>query len=1753
MRKNLLLSITMLLCMMMSALGAQAQSWTASAPDNGTFYIYNVGAEKFLASGTSWGSRASIEPHGAMALTLAANEGGYTISTAPLYTDKYLGADGYMDNGTAAVWTFVAVSGQADTYKMKNGSNYLFWDGTGTWTTSVGSDPGNANGYWKLVTKDNLLAVLPNGTLEDPVDATYLIVNNWFCKGNGSKAGMGYANIDCIPTGWSGEYVQDYWGVDTWDAAAACYCIEQYHRAYDNYQKFTNVPNGTYTLSAQGFYRADDYNGTMPYIYANSDRTTLKSLTSENPPAGTPNGIGAAATAFLQGYYNVSVTTKVTNGILRIGVKDESNSCWTAFDNFSLIYKGPDAEPISSVAVEFPGNGETLAANTWYYFDIPANGDYTFDSNGLGNFVYTTNGEQNIHSSSISTSSISSSMTLSAGRIYFLTTGNNTLTIGLPAELTVNGDTWSTGEYYIYNVGGKRYLTHGSAWGMHAIVDGAGESVVIGGTQNAATLHLSKVTSGYLGNDAYVDKATDAAEYTTWKFEPVNKVGYTNVFKLKANNGGSYLKWEGGGAYGWANEALMDAAADGQNSYWILVRKETRENYSAASSSNPVDMTWKVTDPDIEVSTDGSADAWSTSGSTNFVIQSNGATGTAARFLERWTPTSSEEVGTLDDCETEQNLIGLPEGHYQLSVTAHSEQQAMAGAQISGAYFFAGSNKVAISGVNTYTIDFIADVSGVKIGYSVEGTNANWVYFDNVRLKYYGPIAEPLPNDNVTELVVGKWYYYDASAVGPYTLEGPVTNIVYTQNGDNLLDANPVTKTAQSKLILDAGRVYFQATAAGTTLKITSVNAEGITNTFTAASLNVDGLPTINIDLFNVHVNPDGRGEQGAKDISKYLMMSNKRYDLLAVQEDFNYNSELVSEFGNTYGQGKWRGEVGLSSILNPPSDTDGLNFFWNKNNGREASGESWTRYNTSVATEGNQYIKKGFRYYEVTLADGLKVDVYITHMDAGDGDAVNSRNAQWTQLANAVIQNAFTTRPKIIMGDFNSRYTRENIIANFKNPIEETGNYEFHDVWVDLIRSGSYPSVGDPSLSNEVVDKMIYLNPTAPGSATLTPLSYSRETDYTVGTVYGTSDNTALGDHGPIVVQFRATKPAVQYPEVKDRWAWTGETFVAQATRYLYNVNFGRWDSGRNGFLTNDGTLVRDPNLSNVNLFHLYGDQSSCSVNNGIVKLRMDYIAGRATYVADLIPDSESGATEFEFQQADAENSEGVNLAYHLYKRINSRDYYFGADDPTTLQPHRNKSKLNAWALISSEQLQEYNRYCAAWDKGMTYVSYLPLEDETIDEMNELLQRTEVRWTDTTTEDLEALNAQIEAWFDDNQTAHIVNPSFEFDSNGNQLTTATTYTNYVVPGWTVPHDVDEAFISNKNVSGDGWTRNFNDVDGNYVFNTFGGTPSNGFYVRQTISGLPEGFYKLKAVTASYAGNSITLEIGNSTQTTPITVDRPLSQHLEVPLYYHNGEGSIVIGASSSNWFEIDDFQLYRYDYYYDETIGTSEYATTAIRYNTEIPAGVEVYYATKINEASGDTGDKIRNFVHLEKYEGKHIAAGEGVILYKGGNDAARQFRFYRTNEDVERIADNHLLGAVDRIEVADKQAGCTYYVLSKKTITYDKRVETVNETTGEVTTSTVETTEPVIGFYKLANTTAVPAHKAYIRVDAMNEFAVKGYIFSFDEDVTPTAVKQIETDAEATVTGIYSLNGARQQTLQRGMNIVRMSDGSVKKILVK
>ena len=52
---------------------------------------------------------------------------------------------------------------------------------------------------------------------------------------------------------------------------------------------------------------------------------------------------------------------------------------------------------------------------------------------------------------------------------------------------------------------------------------------------------------------------------------------------------------------------------------------------------------------------------------------------------------------------------------------------------------------------------------------------------------------------------------------------------------------------------------------------------------------------------------------------------------------------------------------------------------------------------------------------------------------------------------------------------------------------------------------------------------------------------------------------------------------------------------------------------------------------------------------------------------------------------------------------------------------------------------------------------------------------------------------------------------------------------------------------------------------------------------------------------------------------------------------------------------------------------------------------------------------------------------------------------------------------------------------------------------------------------------------------------------------ELLPDAIEGTTDTTGASVTGIWSLSGMKQNTLQKGINVVKMSDGTVRKVLVK
>lgn len=274
------------------------------------------------------------------------------------------------------------------------------------------------------------------------------------------------------------------------------------------------------------------------------------------------------------------------------------------------------------------------------------------------------------------------------------------------------------------------------------------------------------------------------------------------------------------------------------------------------------------------------------------------------------------------------------------------------------------------------------------------------------------------------------------------------------------------------------------------TIKVYDKEGNVVQGKFTCAALNVDGLPSL--------INSGGPGSDGTESIGR--IMNSLGYDFIAVSEDFAYHDELAGGMTN-YNMGTYRGTV--SSLIH--NDTDGLGFFWKKDV-ITATDEIMVPFDEvygGIDGGANELIDKGFRHYVVTVAQGVTIDVYITHMNTfGDGGNteedpwVHAQLSQLRQLRDYVVAKAKeNNRPAIIMGDTNMRYTRHQIVDNLIDPVTSEG-LQIADPWIEIQRGGVYPTWNTSSLMirskfgggntdilcaddqrGEVVDKMWYIN----------------------------------------------------------------------------------------------------------------------------------------------------------------------------------------------------------------------------------------------------------------------------------------------------------------------------------------------------------------------------------------------------------------------------------------------------------------------------------------------------------------------------------------------------------------------------------------------------------------------------------------------------------------------------------------------------
>ena len=324
------LKLLLMLCMV--AMVASAADFT----DGGKYYLKNTATGKYWGAGSSWGTQATLVNHPEYVWLHFQSDGKYTIESQVSNggSNKYFGGD-YMDSYDA--WWLTFTPNADGKYTIASGTNYFGYDGA---TTVLGKnldlDAASANVLWEVYSEADMRTLLEAATVDAPVDATWLMLNPNFGRNNrwGKNLSTNNEQVKNADLGAAWTFDADNKDVN---GDVSNYCVESFHVTFTMSQALTSVPNGTYKMTAQGFYRQDGSdNDNLPYFYANDEKQTFPLKT------GTENNMTDASGSFTNGSYTIDpIWVYVQDGNLTVGAKNESNTgLWCIWDNFVLTYYG---------------------------------------------------------------------------------------------------------------------------------------------------------------------------------------------------------------------------------------------------------------------------------------------------------------------------------------------------------------------------------------------------------------------------------------------------------------------------------------------------------------------------------------------------------------------------------------------------------------------------------------------------------------------------------------------------------------------------------------------------------------------------------------------------------------------------------------------------------------------------------------------------------------------------------------------------------------------------------------------------------------------------------------------------------------------------------------------------------------------------------------------------------------------------------------------------------------------------------------------------------------------------------------------------------------------------------------------------------------------------------------------------------------------------------------------------------------------
>ncbi len=320
---------------------------------DGDYVFQNCETGQFLFGANDWNTKASLIPFsqhltlhkledGRFNIESQQNNGGesYWVGWGDINAKNSIFVD--CDIARAIAFTIEPVG--EGIYSMMTDTNLFLASEEGTTVVAMIEDGAAEAAKWRIVPAT--MASLAAATEENPVNATFLIKAAGFDRSNRNAAAWTMTASNQNLCGGTNENK----------------VAESWHSTFELKQTIANAPKGVYRLSANAFYR-DDSNGALtklPVLYANEFESEFPQVEDGTLPDGRKyrdQGVlqmGDASNWFFAGQYPVAPVffELAADGDITVGVKyDQPEQLWAIWDNFNLVYYGPDAD-ITSVQIE---------------------------------------------------------------------------------------------------------------------------------------------------------------------------------------------------------------------------------------------------------------------------------------------------------------------------------------------------------------------------------------------------------------------------------------------------------------------------------------------------------------------------------------------------------------------------------------------------------------------------------------------------------------------------------------------------------------------------------------------------------------------------------------------------------------------------------------------------------------------------------------------------------------------------------------------------------------------------------------------------------------------------------------------------------------------------------------------------------------------------------------------------------------------------------------------------------------------------------------------------------------------------------------------------------------------------------------------------------------------------------------------------------------------------------------------------------